>query len=453
VAAVEVKVGKALDLMRRALAVGSRELVDALVWRALARRTAGGVALAIAGFLLAPAPGTLSSATLAADEPSPRKQEFRVARAGNPIMLPVEIGQARYRFLFDTGSTFTSVDVSLRHLLGNPTRTELLCTPIDQNPIEADLLQAPRLSLGGRPLEGVDEVLCLDYRARGLVIDGHAPDGWLGMDAVGDMVVQVDFDRGVLSLLPSVPEDAGQPLPLVYVHGGPCVPVQAGGDLIEYEEVPRFEIDTGDLAHRSGTLNRVLFGALDRAGTLYDFAESTHATIIGTTKLNNARLTSLKIGNFEQRGLIFAEGAQNSLTLNYLSRYRVIFDFPGKRLFLSPGERYADRDRRDLSGLSLRTDNGKMVIKSVKQASAAEVAGMRAGDLIVTVDGISATKLSLLDLQRMFATPSVRSIAVRRVNTIHWVRLALLAQPKVGPVVQEYILDADGQFRPVHKVR
>lgn len=388
------------------------------------------------------------SVAAASERPKRTARTLRVPKWGNPLLLCVTIGAEPYRFLLDTGSARTCLDESLRHLLGGATRTEWIYTTIDNDPIEVQLFKAPALALGGSRIRGVSEMHCLDFNEKGLVVDGAALNGLLGMDALNDSIAQIDFDRGELSLLTSVPDDAGEMFPMGFVRGVPSVAVQAGGAFVEYRDVPRFQLDTGDLSPHSGTLSAALFETLGRCEQLYSFSESKRATIIAAKTTRDARLTTLFLGSFEQRSLIFAEGSQNSLSLDFLSRYRVVFDFPGKRLFLTPTSRHAERDRRNLSGLSWRVIDGNVIITRVRESSPASAAGLRAGDVILQVDRHRANRLSALDFRRIITTPSTRLITVRRgMEKLH-MPLFLPADSGVPLRPRAYTLAPNGRMIP-----
>ncbi|HQU46704.1 MAG TPA: retropepsin-like aspartic protease, partial [Pirellulales bacterium] len=292
---------------------------------------------------------------LRADDTAPtRRESFKIAKAGNPIFLPVRIGSRQYHFLMDTGSAITSFDTSLMGHLGGATSKEMIYTPYEDDPREVQRFRAPALSLGKATLRGAAEVICVDYRARGLTIDGEAPDGWLGIDALRDLIVQIDFDKGELSRLPSVPADSGSPVPLVWFRGVPCVRVSLDSGDVQFSTTARFTVDTGGLSVQSGTIYGPVFRALLHYKLASEAGRSREVTIANTTEARTARVADFRLGDFSHRRLVFTEASCNSLSLEYLSRYVVTFDFPHMRIFLKPGARYSDPDRAHATHLHLR---------------------------------------------------------------------------------------------------
>jgi hypothetical protein len=377
-------------------------------------RLAGALSPRFAVFVAVLLPAVaFGAASASAFEPKANgRQVFRVAKGGDPIMLPVEVGSRRYDFMLDTGSAVTSFDVSLKPLLGGRTGQLPLYTTIDRDPLEVKLFKAPPLSLGGgQTLDGVREVVCTDFLAREL-FDVQRVYGVLGMDAVGRMIIQIDFDRGELSVLPSVPRNPGQELPIYLVLGVPSVRLAIG-----VPETPYFWLDTGDATPGSGTLDSRLFRSLLSSKQASVVGESTHRTAIRESRVRMARLSEFQIGDFNHRGLVFSEGSFNALSLEFLSRYVVTFDFPRRRVFMRPAKRHMDAERLDSSGLSLMKRGGDWIVTRTKENSAAEAAGLRKGDVLVEIDGVAAGMFARADVRRTMRTPSVHSVVVRRKNT------------------------------------
>src|SRR6185437_5547096 len=93
---------------------------------------------------------------------------------------------------------------------------------------------------------------------------------------------------------------------------------------------------------------------------------------------------------------------------------RVTFDFPNDRMYLLPGDRFNEADRYDLSGMDLIRVGGETIVESVDEGGAADNAGLAKGDVILDIGGTSAASLSMVDLSRIFCTPSTRSLIVLR---------------------------------------
>ena len=60
------------------------------------------------------------------DAPANQKvfAEFKIAKGGDPILLPVTFKEKEYLFLLDTGSSHTAFDTSFKHELGEVKKVE-----------------------------------------------------------------------------------------------------------------------------------------------------------------------------------------------------------------------------------------------------------------------------------------------------------------------------------------
>ena len=169
-------------------------------------------------------------------------QRFAVARGGDGLLIPVKIAGKDRLFVVDTGCTNTVVDSSLP--LGNPLGEVDATTSAGEDVFR--IYGPPDASIGGVPLR-LGAVAGFDMK-RYREVSGHPIEGWLGMDFLGRHIVHVNFDRGELLLLKSVPKDAGQEVPLTWEPGGiPEVEASVTG-----EKNIRYHIDTGAVGRDSG---------------------------------------------------------------------------------------------------------------------------------------------------------------------------------------------------------
>jgi hypothetical protein len=88
-----------------------------------------------------------------------------------------------------------------------------------------------------------------------------------------------------------------------------------------------------------------------------------------------------------------------------LSRFRVTFDFPREYLYLKKNQSFKKRFYYNMSGLTLKAKGSRLEhfeITDVREKSPAEIAGVKPGDLVLTINGIPAIQLDLNQMNAFF---------------------------------------------------
>jgi hypothetical protein len=130
-----------------------------------------------------------------------------------------------------------------------------------------------------------------------------------------------------------------------------------------------------------------------------------HSLSIGTYRLNdvivsfpdpNSYMDSLKIGNTFRNGAIGGE---------VLSRFTVIFNFPQEKIYIKKNTSFKKRFHYNLSGLTVKAIGSKLnsfEITEVRNESAAQKAGVKNGDIIKSINGVSASDLNVNEVNGFF---------------------------------------------------
>jgi len=320
--------------------------------------------------------------------------EFAIAKGGGPIILPVKFKDKEYVFLVDTGGSHTVFDTSFKHELGDVQKVERGLT--HGSPIMAELFDAPEAFLGPLNVKDCGEVACLDLKMLSLVL-GRKISGFIGMNFLKKYVVQIDFDKGLLSFL-QPPQKRysgwGNELPISYSQIG--LP-QITGNILDGVKV-KFVIDTGATG-AAGSLDSKIFEEILSKKEIKT-SEALSATASGIVRSREARIGNLSVGSFEYQDLIFGEGNWSYLGLSFLSRHIVTFDFPNSRIYLEKGKGFKKIDETDMSGLHLLRISNNTVVHSVDEGSPAQKAGIRANDIILKVGNKDANIYDMWELRR-----------------------------------------------------
>jgi hypothetical protein len=354
---------------------------------------------------------------LKADGDAPASQktlaEFRVATQGDIILLPVTFKGREYSFMFDTGTSVTAFDASLKHELGSAKGMTKIGTAA--GPMSVQLFDAPEAFLGPLNLQDCGQVTCVDLRMFGPVL-GREVGGVIGMDFLKNRVVQIDFDEGMLRFISpatDLDDSLGEVLPMrVESRGQPWVE----GTVFDRIKVD-FLIDTGMTA--SGELaTQILRDALrDRVG-VGRTSETLTQTPSGAVRKMIFRAGCLSIGSSRYEHLIFRPANMSSLGLQFLSRHIVTFDFPKSRVHLKEGVNFKKVDEADMSGLHLLLVSNQVLVQSVDVGSPAEKVGIKANDLVLRVQGKDASTYGISRLRRFLKSDDGLGITmtIRRGN-------------------------------------
>jgi predicted aspartyl protease len=133
----------------------------------------------------------------------------------------------------------------------------------------------------------------------------------------------------------------------------------------------------GEITGKVGRIHSLRMGDYNIPGVIASFPDP------------NSYFDSLKLSQTQRNGAIGGE---------VLSRFTVVFNFPKEEMYIRKNAAYKKKFHYNLSGLTVRAKGARLnvfEIMEVRQKSVADRAGVRAGDLIVSVNGINTRSLDL----------------------------------------------------------
>lgn len=354
--------------------------------------------------ITAPATGPTTKPILSTTQPAV-VAEFDIAKEGQLILLPVRFEGKTYQFMLDTGSTWCVFDESFRARMGKPVRTQVVATAGKDRKFH--FCAAPEAFLGPLNLKESKLVVCLDMKMLRQVT-GLEIRGIVGMNAIREYVLQIDFDRGKLALLK--PDYRNHP------EWGHAVPIRFNklGMPIVTARMPAsikadFIVDTG--SNGSGSLTKPLFDYIVEEKNLKT-AEWLGETAAGTLRKSEARIANVTVGQFTCKNLIIAEGNFHTLGLGWLRWFRVTFDFHNGKMYLKKGDQFDRPDETDMSGLHVLRIDGKTVVHSLDKAYPADQAGILVEDIILSVNGKPAAAYEMWELRRLLCSGDKKKITM-----------------------------------------
>lgn len=334
-----------------------------------------------------------------------QKIEFTIAKAGDPILVPVRFRGEEYLFVVDTGSSHTTFDSSFKNELGDAKK--MVMGETLANSIVVQTFDAPEAFLGPFGIQDCGEVICMDLRMLSLV-DGKKISGIIGMNFLKNYVVQIDFDNGRLSFSKPMGKRGSALGKEFAINDNTLGMPQIKGNILDGIKVD-FIIDTG--LNATGTLERKISRAVLSKRNLKT-SDTLVATLSGTVRSRDIRIDSISFGSFQYRDLIFGEGSVNNLGLDFLSRHLVTFDFPNNRIYLKKGKGFEKTEEADMSGLHLLNVLNKVIVYSIDESSPAQKAGIKTGDIILKVGDKDANTYDMWELRRLLRSGDKQKITM-----------------------------------------
>ena len=336
-------------------------------------------------------------------------QTVQLIDDGTSIRVPVRVFESTKYFSIDTGSTICMLDSNYKEKLGKPLKE----APLENGLVgemKVKVFAAPDIFLGETKLN-VRRILCSELTLFRLVT-GEPFDGVIGMDALDDYTVVLDFDQSTLALYSKTPAEfteLGKPVPLISANGRYHIEATANRKA------------KVQLLLDSGSGNSISLNRTDWEQAFADSPQASRSATLGTigghiVESPLARLKTLTIGSRTVTNLVCTLSknptSYSSVGLPFLRQYRVAFDFPNKLLYLAPRLHVIDEEW-DMSGLHLLRQSGLVAVYSVDPDSPADKAGIKARDIITVIDGKNCTKLTMRDIRQHFKTKDGNRVKVK----------------------------------------
>lgn len=348
----------------------------------------------------------------------------------NLVFLQVTVADSEpLWFVLDTGDRFALIDLQVAQSLGLELQGEIAVGGAGNDSLPGRFVHAGSFRLVG--LDGFSQPLFLALPLDSLApACGHAFSGILGYDFLLQFVVEIDYAKRRLTLHDREsfqPPATLESLPLAFdSESHPTVHARVrtkGREPLEGV----FVLDTG--ATDVMTLHAPF---VERERLLPSAAASMPRAVVqgagGTSEGVLGRLEELALGSFRiadplavfstaTGGAHASAEASGTIGGGLLRRFRVFLDYGRARILLEPNEAFAEPLEYDMSGLRLLGDGADFRtfrVASVAEASPASAAGIRAGDVLATLDGRPAAELTLSEIRELLRREGRRSLTFER---------------------------------------
>jgi hypothetical protein len=244
---------------------------------------------------------------------------------------------------------------------------------------------------------------------------GREIEGLVGFDFFEKFIVEIDYESKVIRLF--------DPKTYQYSGVGESIPITVDQEARNPFLTAEITVQGAAPQSRKLLIDTGSNDALDDSFV----AQSTGPKIeivsgVGLGKefkFNAGRVSRLKLGAVSFDDVDAGAGGVALVGGEILRRFTVIFDFAHSRMILEPNQHIRDAFLFDASGLTLRLvpESGDFSVHSVMQASPASDAGLREGDLVQSIDGLSSQHFTLHQIESIFLrVGSEHHLTVQRDN-------------------------------------
>jgi hypothetical protein len=226
--------------------------------------------------------------------------------------------------------------------------------------------------------------------------------GIIGMDCLQSMAFEIDPDRGRITFLRSEslpPPLLSRGIPIEGEVRKPIVKADLGG-IGEVE----FLIDSGFVGNARLVPEDIpRLNAVHRAKHL---AKGLSEDIQSKFASDYTMVETLTIdGHCLERPILSQarQGDDRLLGLEVWSRFHATFDMPHRRLYLEKAKAFGEPWVYNQSGALMLRKNGETVVVGVDSTSPAGEIGIKAGDVILEIEGRPAGDFSPWEIERLFS--------------------------------------------------
>ncbi len=385
--------------------------------------------------------------------PSSPSPSYRLLSGGAALNIPVELianglvfvhAKVNHQpgwFILDNAAQGFTVDRDYARQISLQSSGSATARADVADAIQVGIVKDVEVSLAG-----------LDLTHRNLVVTnlktlepivGHEVDGILGSRLFDDFVVVVDYERRQVSVYPPKeykPSRTGTEFPVrIDEHGFQFIDATIalpGLDPI----TSSFLIDGG--ANTYADIYKPFSDAHGLPPRTMKLLDAPGTGTGGTTPSKDGRADQIGVGSYSIKnppitftqaaeGLMAAKDHAGLIGAEFLERFTVAFDNPGKRLWLTPNRNYGRPAAYDASGLRILAEGPgfhKFVVRRIVPESPAAEAGLQPGDIMESIDNSSTEGMTLTEIRSTLCeSKATYSIGVVRGN--RHLRVALRLHP------------------------
>ncbi|MDH4223683.1 MAG: aspartyl protease family protein [candidate division Zixibacteria bacterium] len=311
-------------------------------------------------------------------------------------------------FILDTGGGATIIDLNYAKKIGLEIKGKLEAKGVGGS-VDAGLTELQSLQLGELAMSN-QKITSIDLSFLN-TSEGKEVRGILGYDFLSRFVFEIDYQNSRITFYqPDIFKysGTGESLEIELYNKIPSAKATIDG---EYKGL--FILDTG--SGKSLDLNSPF---VEEYKLLQKYPEAIEgfgcAGAGGEAKFLQARIKSIQLGSFlinepicglsvgTEKGVFKNEQTQGVIGAGILKRFKVIFDYEGKKIILEKNDSFYVRDEMDKSGLEFILKEGKYLVDKVYDNTSAKKASIEPGEEIISINDEPASKYTLNQLRDLF---------------------------------------------------
>lgn len=146
------------------------------------------------------------------------------------------------------------------------------------------------------------------------------------------------------------------------------------------------------------------------SGAIPGYIGRLHSAHLSTFIFNDIIVSAVP---YTKNAAFFLDERDGLIGGEMLSRFHIWYNFPLEKLYVRPSRSYSKPFRYDMSGIlwtGRRNDEHQPVVKQIVAGSAAEKAGIQAGDEIITINGKASEGMSNAELYELMKSKEGRTL-------------------------------------------
>ena len=327
---------------------------------------------------------------------------------GGRIYVPAEINGHKTSVILDTGASSSVMNLALAEQWGLPTRGELDAHGAGSEPVTGKILNDVVVKIGDIT-EQIPYAIALDSLS---TMEGRRLEVIVGYNFFLTHIVEVDYAKRHLRIFAGGADvsSKGTVVPLRFVNSLPHITsiMMIGGTEYKLEALVDSGASTGLTAMflSSHPLNVTKTERMVIAGGAGGRIEGRFFRP-DALQLGSVSLAKPVMAMTETGGGVTGEGAKYDILVggDLLRRFRVIFDYPHKRMILEASDEISKPFEADKTGLRIYAQGSDLrgfKIVGVLGGSSSDKAGIKVDDVIEDIDNIPASQFTLQQLRELF---------------------------------------------------